>query len=123
MAYLSLLLRAAAQDEVVDELHRGVVHLDVEGFDLRGEVVVGPHGGDGHEKTEGRGNEGFRDTPGDGRETGCFLRLDALKGVQDADDCAEEADEGRGRTDGCQSREAALHFGVNDGDRALKTAL
>src|SRR6266571_1606667 len=109
MAYLSLLLGAAAQDEVVDEFHRGVVHLDVEGFHLVGEIVVGPDGGDGHEKTEGGGNEGFRDTAGDGRKTGRFLRLNALKGVQDADDRAEEADEGRGRTDGCEGREAALH--------------
>src|SRR5690348_7150456 len=101
MAYLSLLLRAAAQDEVVDELHRGVVHLHVEGFHLVGEVVVGPDGGDGYEKTEGGGNESFRDTAGDGRETGRFLRLDSLKSVQDAYHRAEEADERRGRTDGC----------------------
>src|SRR5207245_10482419 len=117
MTYLSLLLRAAAQNEVVDELHRGVVHLDVEGFHLVGEVVVSPDGGDGHEKTEGGGNEGFGDTAGDGRETGCFLRLGALKGVQDADDRAEKANEGRGGTDGSASGCGALRRGVDDGDR------
>src|SRR5216684_677285 len=81
-----LLLGAAAQDEVVDELHGGVVHLDVEGFDFVGEVVVSPDGRDGHEETEGGGDERFGDTAGDGRET-------------------------------------ALHFGMNDGDGALQTAL
>src|SRR5207245_11438825 len=110
MTYLSLLLRAAAQNEVVDELHRGVVHLDVEGFHLVGEVVVSPDGGDGHEKTEGGRNEGFRDTAGDGRETGCFLRVDALKGVQDPDDRAEQPNEERGGTDRCQRRAAARRF-------------
>src|SRR5437899_1482988 len=40
MTYLSLLLRAAAQNEVVDELHRGVVHLDVDGFDQAGDVAL-----------------------------------------------------------------------------------
>src|SRR5277367_5959791 len=29
---IELLLSAAAGDEIVDQLHRGVVHLDVEGF-------------------------------------------------------------------------------------------
>ena len=48
----TLFLRAATQNEVVDQLHRGVVHLDVEGFDFVGEVVVGPHGRNGDEKTE-----------------------------------------------------------------------
>src|SRR3984957_17081708 len=33
-----LLLPATTGDEVVDQLHRGVVHLDVEGFDFVGEV-------------------------------------------------------------------------------------
>src|SRR2546422_10650764 len=115
MTYLSLLLRAAAQNEVVDELHRGVVHLDVEGFHLVGEVVVSPDGGGGHEKTEGGGNEGFRDTAGDGRETGCFLRLDALKGVQNAAERAEKPNEGRGGTGGSETREAPLHFGMAAG--------
>jgi len=36
---------------------------------------------------------------------------------------AEEADERSRRTDGGESREAALHFGVDDGDGALETAL
>src|SRR5208283_26464 len=118
-----LLLRcAAAQNEVVDQLHRGVVHLDVESFHFVGEVVVGPHGRDGDEQTERGGDERFGDTAGDSRQAGGLLRLDALEGVQDADDRAEESDERRRRTDGGQRRKPALHFRVHDGDGALETA-
>src|SRR6266487_1020163 len=117
------LLGAAAQDEVVDELHRGVVHLDVEGFHFVGEIVVGPDGWDGHEETEGGSDERFRDTAGDGRQTSGLVCLDALKGVQNADDRAKEPDERRRRADGSKSREAPLHLRVHDGDGALETAL
>src|SRR2546430_265860 len=118
-----LLLGAAAQDEIVDEFHRGVVHLHVEGFHFVGEVVVSPDGGDGHEQAEGGGDQRFRDTTGDSRQTGGFVRGDAFKRVQDAHHGAEEADERRGRSDGGKCREAALHFSVDDGDGALETAL
>src|SRR5208337_5128096 len=113
----------AAQNEVVDQLHRGVIHLNVESLHLVGEVVVGPHGRYGDEQTEGGGDEGFGDTAGDGRQTGGLLLLDALEGVQDADDRAEQSDERRRRTNGGQRREAALHFRMHDGDGALETAL
>src|SRR5260370_18110705 len=59
-----LLLRAAAQDEVVDEFHGGVVHLDVKGFHFVGEVVVSPDAGDTHDQTESRGAEPYSDTAG-----------------------------------------------------------
>src|SRR5262249_49934725 len=59
LGYGRLLLAAAAREEVVDQLHRGVVHFDVEGFDLVGEVVEGPHGRDGDKQTESGGDEGF----------------------------------------------------------------
>ena len=57
-------------DEIVNQLRRGVIHLDVERFDLGGEVVVNPHGRDGHEQTESGGDEGFGNTACDGRQTG-----------------------------------------------------
>src|SRR5215469_2236146 len=44
---MTLLLSAPASDEVIDQLHRGVVHLHVEGFDLVREIVEGPHGRNG----------------------------------------------------------------------------
>ena len=49
--------------------------------------------------------------------------FNALKRVQDADHRAEQSDERRRRADGGEGREAALHFGVNDGDGAFETAL
>src|SRR5712664_4658987 len=118
-----LLLGAAAQDEVVDELHGGVVHLDVEGFDFVGEVVVGPDGRNGDEQAESGGDEGFGDTAGDSRQTSRFVLLNALEGVVAADYGAAGADERHRRADGGEGREAALHFGVDDGDGALETAL
>src|SRR5437016_2170203 len=118
-----LLLGAAAQDEVVDEFHGGVVHLDVEGLHFVGEVVVSPDGRDGHEEAEGGGDERFGDTAGNSRQTSGLVRGDALKRVQDTDDGAEETDERRGRTDRGEGGEPALHFGVDDGNGALKAAL
>src|SRR5260370_29978838 len=91
-----LLLCAATQDEIVDEFHRGVVHLDVESFHFIGEVVVRPHRRHGDEKTERRGYQRFRDTAADRRQTGSLALLDALKRVQDADHGAEQSDERRG---------------------------
>ena len=70
-----LLPGAAAQDEVVDQLHRGVIHFHVESFDFVGEVVVGPHGRHGYEQAECGGNQGFRDTAGDCGKAGRFGRF------------------------------------------------
>src|SRR5271170_5190279 len=63
---MKLLLSAATGDEIVDQLHRGVVHLDVEGFHAIGEIVVGPHGRNGDQQTESSGDQGFCDTAGHG---------------------------------------------------------
>src|SRR5260370_18882930 len=74
----SLLLGAAAQEEVVDELHGGVVHLDVDGFVFVGEVVVGPAGRDDDEKAETGGDDGFVDTPGGNRQRATYVLCIAL---------------------------------------------
>src|SRR5260370_13521877 len=87
-----LLLCAATQDEIVDEFHRGVVHLDVESFHFIGEVVVRPHRRHGDEKAERRGYQRFRDTAGDRRRTGSLALLDALKRAHDADNVAAHTD-------------------------------
>src|SRR6266481_5544371 len=118
-----LLSRAPAKDEVVDELHGGVVHLDVERLDAIGEVIVRPHRRLGDEKAERSGDKRFRDTAGNGGKTGSLGRSNSLKRVQDADYGAEEADERSRGTDGGQSRKAALHFRMDDGDGTLETAL
>src|ERR1700742_1117787 len=50
-------LPAALLEEVIDQLARGVVHLDVERFDLIGEVVERHNGRDRNQQTESRGDQ------------------------------------------------------------------
>src|SRR5207253_10994247 len=88
-----LLLGATTKDEVIDELHRGVVHLDVKRFNLVGEIVVGPHGGHGDNQAKRGGDQRFSDTAGDRRQTGSVALLDALKPRQNADHPAEPSNE------------------------------
>src|SRR6185369_6808842 len=87
-------------DEVIHELRRGVIHLDVEVLDARRQVVVDPDGGNRDDQPERGFDEGFRDTDGDGAQTGRAARSDALERVDDADDRAEQPDERRRRADG-----------------------
>src|SRR5213593_3195721 len=54
-------LRPDALDQVVDQLFRGVGHLDGEEVDLRREVVVQPHRRDRHHEPEGGRDERFGD--------------------------------------------------------------
>src|SRR3982751_1075978 len=65
-----------ALDQVVDQLLGAVGHLDRQIFDLGGEVVVGPHRGNRHHQTEGRGDQRLGDTGGDAGQTarGALLR-------------------------------------------------
>src|SRR5215831_20649139 len=58
-----------ALDEVVDHFLRRIRHLGGEVVDLGLEVVVGPHGRNGHEETEGRRDERFGDASRDRGET------------------------------------------------------
>src|SRR5881409_2059099 len=57
-------LGADALDQVVDQLLRGIRHLDGEEVDLRGEVVVQPHGRNRDNQTEGGGDQRLGDTGG-----------------------------------------------------------
>jgi hypothetical protein len=52
-----------------------------------------------------------------------LLCLNALKRVQNTDDRPEQSDERGRRTNRGESRQPALHFGVDDGHRALKATL
>src|SRR5260370_24074710 len=54
--------RPDALDQVVDQLLRGVGHLDGEEVDLGGEVVVEPHGRDGDDQAERGRDQRFGDT-------------------------------------------------------------
>src|SRR5688572_15391305 len=109
-------------DEVIDQLRRGIRHLDRKGFDLVREDVVRPHRGNCHEESECRRNEGFRNTAGDSRQTGSLGCGHFLECVDDTDRGSEEADEGSGCTDGRKTRKAALQLGVDDGFSAFAGA-
>ena len=52
-----------------------------------------------------------------------FSLRNALERVQNADHRSEQSHEGGGRSDGCQTAESALQFGVHDGFGALQSAL
>src|SRR5262245_4364598 len=95
-------------DEVVDELRRGVVHLHVEVLNARRQVVVDPDGRNGDNEAERGLDERFRDTDRHGADTGGSAVADALKRVDDANDGAEQPDEGGGRPDGRERRDALL---------------
>src|SRR5579859_3740849 len=58
-----------ALDEVVDHFLRHVCHLGREVLDLRLEVVVGPHRGNGDQQTEGRRDQRLGDTTADRGQT------------------------------------------------------
>src|SRR5881396_2401634 len=110
-------------EEVVDQLRRGVVHLDREGLDLVGEAVDRHDGGHGHEQPERRRDESLGDPAGDGRNSRRLLGLHPLERVDDPDGRAEEADEGSDRADRRQAAQASLEVLDADGDGAVERAL
>src|SRR3989449_8966523 len=55
-------LRPDALDQIVDQLLRGVGHLDGEEVDLGREIVVEPHRRNGDDETERGRDQGLRDT-------------------------------------------------------------
>src|SRR3989440_6565497 len=61
-------LRPHALDQIVDQLFRGVRHLDGEKVDLGGEVVVEPDRRNGDDETERGGDQGLRDPGRHGAE-------------------------------------------------------
>src|SRR6476660_9493303 len=106
-------------NEIVHELRRRVVHLDVEVLDARRQVVVDPYGRDGDDQPERGFNQRFRDADRHGSQTGGAAGADALERVDDADDRAEQPDERSRRTDGGKRRDALLEVGGRQGRRAL----
>src|SRR5215469_2435343 len=113
-----LLLRlppVAALQEIIHQFAGGVIHLHVERFHLAGEVVEHHDGGDGDEQSQRRGHQGFRNTAGDCAQTGGLLLGNLFERVENSDDRAQQADERRCGTDGGQTAQAALQFGVDNG--------
>src|ERR1700742_1575237 len=125
--YRRLLARAgpnlAALQEVVEQFRTGVAHFHVKGVYTAREVVERPDGRNGHEQADSSGYEGFRNTTGNGADARRLLRRHRLERVDDADDGTEQTDERSSRADGCQSADATLQFGVNNGLGTLKSAL
>src|SRR5712691_4619024 len=87
------LLGAPPLDEVVEQLGSRVGHLDLETLNLVHENVEEPHGRDRYEETQRRRDQGLRDAGRNGRDAAGSAHGHPAKGVDDADDRAEEADE------------------------------
>ena len=68
-------------------------------------------------------NERFGNSARDRRQPGSLRGFNSFERVDDADHGAEQSHERRGRADGGEAGEAALHFGVHDRDRAIQAAL
>src|SRR6185437_5655270 len=101
-------------DEIVDHLLRGVRHFHREVVNLRAEVVERPHRRNGHENTEGRGDQCFGDTGRDGAQsTGARLRH-ARERVHDPHDRSEQTDEWRRGAHGREHRDPALQLRDDD---------
>src|SRR5690349_19608797 len=77
-------LRADALDQIVDQLLRGVGHLDGGEVDLGGEVVVEPHRRDRDDQAEGGRDQRLGDTGRHRRERAAAARRrHAGEGVHD----------------------------------------
>src|SRR5262245_59099000 len=109
-------------DEVVHELRRRVVHLDVEVLDAAGEVVVEPHRRNRHEQPERGLDERFCNTGRHGADTTRAGRRDAGERVNNADDRAKQSDERCCCTDGRERADALLQVVGGECGRALNRA-
>jgi hypothetical protein len=89
-------LPAALLNEVVDQLARRVVHLDVERLHLISEIVERPDGRDSDQQSESSCDQRLGDTAGDGRDACRVLRGDLTEGLENTGDGSEQTDEGRG---------------------------
>src|SRR5678815_4411197 len=103
--------RAAALDEVVDQLRGAVGHLDLEPLDLVHEDIEEPDGRDRDEQAERGRDERLRDARGDRRDTARTAHRHSPEGVDDADDRSEQPDEGSGRADRGEAGQPLLHVG------------
>src|SRR5262245_11042434 len=108
--------------EEVDQLRRGVRHLDREPLELSREVVEHPGGGNRHAETERGGHERFRDTGRHRADTAGAGQRHAVERVDDADHGAEQADEGGDGGDRRQRADALLEVRRGEQRRALDGA-
>src|SRR4249920_1457636 len=97
-------------EENVDELGRGLIHLDLEALEQPREVVEGDDGRNRYEDAQRGRDQGLGDAARDRGHPAGARRRDASKGVDDADHRAEEADERRRGPDAGQHPETAPHL-------------
>src|SRR5882724_7405274 len=114
---------SATLQEVINQFAGRIVHLHIERFYASGEVVEHHDGGDGHEKTDGRRHQGFRNAACDRTETGGLAGRNFAERVQNTEHSSEQADERGSGADGGQAAQSALEFSVNDSFSALQSAL
>src|SRR5437764_137994 len=74
--------------KVVHQFAGGVVHLNIECLDLRGEVVKHHHCGDGHKQAQGCSHQRLGNTARNCIHAGGLLLLNLGECVDDADHCA-----------------------------------
>ena len=84
-----------------------VLHFVLGRFDSGIEVVVRKQAGDGDEKTEGGGDQTFRDAPCDGGRGSQLVPTHHAEGVHHAGHRAEQSEEWCGGDDGVQDGQAA----------------
>src|SRR5712692_6085178 len=102
-----LLRRGPGQD--VQELEHEAVHLRRPALAAVDEEVIGHDRRNGRAEARRRGDQGLGNARGDHGEIGGALLADVVEGAHDADDGAEETDEGRGARRGGKKGQIALH--------------
>src|SRR5512135_2539157 len=97
----------AGLDEEIDDLRGGVLHLRVIDLDPGVQRVEDPQGQDRDADADGRRDEGLGDAAGDRADAARAGQLHAAERVDDAEDRAEQPDEGGRGGDRGQDRQAA----------------
>src|SRR5262249_41244950 len=80
-------------EQVVHELGRSPIHLDMESFDLAREGVESDDGRNCNEDTQGRRDQGFSDAARNHRHSAGPGGRDASESVNDSDDGTEKTNE------------------------------
>src|SRR5262249_3577622 len=80
-------------EQVVHELGRSPIHLDMESLNLAREVVEGDDGRNCDEDTQCRRDQSFSDTAGNYRHSAGSCGRDASESVNDSDHCTENTNE------------------------------
>src|SRR3990172_2609092 len=102
-------LAADALDEVVDQLLGGVRHFHGDEVDLGREVVVEPHGRNGHDEAKGRSDQCLRDAARDpGQRARAARRRHRLERGHDTHGRPQQAHKRRRSTGGGEDAQAAL---------------